>query len=172
MKEAPGKTIEWYTPDPLVKRLEAIFGRFTLDPCATPESARAPKFFTKEDDGLIQSWTGENCWLNPPYGDEIPAWVDKAARESRNANTSVVALLPARTDTDWFHYHVLPFIDTKLDMHGRVHFIGENGKEAKAPQFPSIIVRFSAMSVYGIRYGTIEAEDPPRRTRRKGRNKC
>ena len=76
---------------------------FDLDVCATKENAKCEKYFTKEQDGLSQIWTG-NCWLNPPYGRSIGNWVKKAydSVQAEEANI-VVCLLPARTDTRWFH---------------------------------------------------------------------
>lgn len=75
-----------------------------LDVCALPENAKCKRFFTPEMDGLKQEWTGV-CWCNPPYGRQIGKWVEKAVKSS----ATVVMLLPARTDTKWFHDWCLPY---------------------------------------------------------------
>jgi site-specific DNA-methyltransferase (adenine-specific) len=94
-------TPEWETPQALFDELSHIFGGFTLDPCATTQNAKCTRFFTREDDGLSQPWTGK-VFVNPPYGREIGKWVRKAYEESQNG-ALVVCLLPARVDTRWWH---------------------------------------------------------------------
>ena len=94
------QTCIWPTPDSLFEKLDREF-RFTLDVCALPENAKCSRFFTPDDDGLLQPWQGV-VWCNPPYGNRINDWCEKAFRESHNGAT-VVILLPARTDTRWFH---------------------------------------------------------------------
>lgn len=108
----------------------------TLDVCATPETAKCPRYFTREDDGLSQSWEGV-CWMNPPYGREIRAWIKKAWEESQRGAT-VVCLLPARTDSGWWHDYAIKGEVTFL--RGRVKFVG---CEHNAP-FPCAIVTFRA----------------------------
>lgn len=90
---------EWATPQDVFDELDAEFG-FELDVCATDENAKCARYFTQVDDGLAQEWTGR-CWMNPPYGDTIGAWVRKA-RESAMAGAVVVCLVPARVDTAWW----------------------------------------------------------------------
>lgn len=126
---------DWATPQALVDGLAYIFGRFTLDVCATPETAKAPRYFTPDDDGLSHEWCG-TCWMNPPYGREISGWVRKAW-ESGKEGATVVCLLPARTDTDWWTRYVTK-AETVLFMKGRIKF---DGAEHGAP-FPSAIVVF------------------------------
>src|SRR5438105_2207237 len=94
-------TCEWATPQWLFEALDAEFG-FTLDPCATAENAKCGKHFTKERDGLAQSWDNETVFMNPPYGAVIAAWMRKAF-ESSQRGALVVCLIPARTDTGWWH---------------------------------------------------------------------
>lgn len=90
---------DWETPDCVFAPLHAEFG-FTLDVCATGTSTKCPRFFCKSDDALTQHWSG-TCWMNPPFGNQ-GKWVKKAYEESRNGAT-VVCLLPARTNTNWWH---------------------------------------------------------------------
>lgn len=77
------KTPEWFTPKPFFDELDREF-HFTLDPCATKENAKCKKFYTAEQDGLAQEWTGERVFCNPPYGRQIGRWVEKLATGGRN----------------------------------------------------------------------------------------
>lgn len=74
------KSVEWATPQDVFDGLNREFG-FGTDVCATPENAKCSVFFTKEDDGLSRKWTGV-CWRNPPYGREMPKWIQKAYESS------------------------------------------------------------------------------------------
>jgi phage N-6-adenine-methyltransferase len=130
-------TVEWETPSDLFAELEREFGPFTLDPCATPENAKAPRYFTWQDDGRHQSWANERVFMNPPYGREVGRWVIKAWLEARFNGAFVVCLLPARTDTGWWHDYVMK--GEVRFLRGRLKF-GRLGKR-NAP-FPSAIVIF------------------------------
>lgn len=110
---------------------------FTLDPCATPENAKCAKFYTIEDDGLSKSWAGERVFLNPPYGKGAQNWIAKAYFESLYTEV-IVGLLPARTDTKWFHDYVYGKAEVRFRK-GRLKFVGPDGKTGTAT-FPSIIV--------------------------------
>lgn len=127
------KTCEWETPIEFFKELDARY-HFTLDVCATRENAKCEAFFTREDDGLAQKWHGV-CWMNPPYGREIGKWVRKAY-ETALQGATVVCLLPARTDTAWWHDYC---------MHGDITFIRGRlkfGGCANPAPFPSAVVLF------------------------------
>jgi len=124
---------DWETPQELFDKLDAEF-RFTLDVCALPKNAKCANYFSPRDDGLSQEWTGV-CWMNPPYGCEIGKWMRKAVRESKRGST-VVCLVPARTDTEWWHKYALR--GEIRFIRGRVRF---RGGKATAP-FPSAIVIF------------------------------
>lgn len=121
---------EWETPQELFDELNREFTLF-MDVCATKENAKCEDFWTKEDDGLKQDWFGIRCWMNPPYGREIGKWVEKAAT---GGAPIVVALLPARTDTKWFHDWIYGKAEIRF-LKGRVRFSGKG----PAP-FPSMIV--------------------------------
>ncbi|NDC24671.1 MAG: adenine methyltransferase [Proteobacteria bacterium] len=127
------KTDMWETPQDFYDKYNKKYN-FTLDVCASPENAKCNKFFTKEDDGLKQDWTGF-CWMNPPYGRQIKHWVKKAYESSLNG-TTIVCLLPARTDTSWWHDYC---------MHGKIEFIRGRlkfGESKNSAPFPSAIVVF------------------------------
>lgn len=130
------KTDLWETPADLYQSIERVYHP-TLDVCATPENAKCERYFTPEQDGLAQEWEGV-CWMNPPYGREIGKWVEKAADSAAEGKATVIALLPARTDTAWWHDHVMGNKITFL--RGRLKF---GGSKNSAP-FPSAIVVFTS----------------------------
>lgn len=125
----------WETPPTLFRGLDEEF-RFTLDAAASTENAKCLRFFSETDNALNQPWAPHKVWLNPPYGRTVGAWVRKA-RDEADAGAVVVMLLPVRTDTRWFHDHVLGRAEVRF-LRGRVKFVGA---QAGAP-FPSMIVIF------------------------------
>ena len=136
---------DWETPKDFYEKLDDEF-HFTLDPCCTHESAKCERHYTKDDDGLSKDWSGEIVFCNPPYSKNgnQDAWVKKCYTESLKPNTTVVALLPARTDTNRFHDCILGKAEIRF-IRGRLVFevdgkplIGKNGKPQPAP-FPSMI---------------------------------
>ncbi len=127
-------TDEWPTPLWLFEALSAEFA-FSLDPCATAANAKCRRFFCKAEDGLRQDWGRETVFMNPPYGRAIGGWVQKAF-ESSQQGALVVCLLPARTDTRWWHDYVMRG-EVRL-LRGRITF---EGGVHPAP-FPSAIAIF------------------------------
>lgn len=128
------KTDLWATPQELFDELNKEF-HFELDVCATPENAKCRKFYTKEQDGLAQPWTGRvRC--NPPYGREIGQWVRRAFFAAV-AGATVVMLLPARTDTRWFHEYIYGKAEVRF-IRGRLKF----GDSKNSAPFPSMVVIF------------------------------
>ena len=101
---------DWETPDELFAPLNEEFG-FTLDVCADIHNAKCKQFFSSADDGLSKSWSGI-CWMNPPFGSQ-GKWIKKAYQEARRGIT-VVCLMPARTNTCWWHDYC---------MRGEIRFI-------------------------------------------------
>lgn len=130
------KSDEWSTPQWIYDKLDDEFG-FTLDSCATSENHKCDKFFTKADNGLLHSWYGNNVFCNPPYGRGIYDWVKKAFNEAQEKNTLVVMLLPARTDTKWFHDFIYHKAEIRF-IKGRLKF----GDSKNSAPFPSMIVIF------------------------------
>ena len=127
-------TAEWPTPQSFYDGLNAEFG-FTLDPCCTPQSAKCSTYFTADDDGLSQAWAPHRVFMNPPYGKSIGQWMRKAFNESK-AGALVVCLIPARTDTAWWHDYAAK--GEVRFVRGRLKF---GGHKNSAP-FPSAIVIF------------------------------
>ena len=129
------KTNEWATPQAFFDELNKEFN-FTLDPCATPQNAKCARYFTKEIDGLSQRWRGEIVFCNPPYGRDLSKWVAKAYTETLSGGaTLVVMLIPARTDTSYFHDYIYKKHEVRF-IRGRLHF---NESKCAAP-FPSMVV--------------------------------
>jgi phage N-6-adenine-methyltransferase len=127
-------TDEWETPDWLYSVLDREFG-FTLDPCSTDRNAKCTDHFTRHDDGLARDWGDNVVFMNPPYGRAIGDWMKKAYESSR-VGATVVCLIPARTDTKWWHKYAMKG-EVRL-LCGRIRFVGG---PFCAP-FPSAIVVF------------------------------
>ena len=96
---------DWETPQDFFDKWNEQF-HFTLDACANEKNHKCERYFSKEENGLEKDWSGEVVWCNPPYGQTIGQWVRKCWSEAREKKATVVALLPARTDTKWFHDYV------------------------------------------------------------------
>lgn len=126
------QTNEWATPQSFFNELNDEF-HFTLDPCSTHDNAKCVNHYTIEDDGLSKNWGGQVVFCNPPYGRELPKWVKKCYEERHRA--VVVMLIPARTDTRWFHDYIYNKAEIRF-VKGRLKF--GDGK-SPAP-FPSMVV--------------------------------
>lgn len=124
----------WETPQTFFDKLNRVF-RFNLDVCATPDNAKCPQYFTPDMNGLEQSWQGV-CWMNPPYGRDISRWVEKAYKSGKEHGATIVCLLPARTDTRWWH---------NFCTAGEIYFVKGRlkfGRATAAAPFPSAVVVF------------------------------
>lgn len=128
------ETDNWSTPQDLFDHWNSVYS-FELDVCASPDNAKCEAYFTKEQDGLSQDWSNKVCWMNPPYGREISKWMKKAY-ESKQQGATVVCLVPARTDTAWWHDYAAK---------GAVHFLRGRlkfGNSKNSAPFPSAIIVF------------------------------
>ena len=125
--------VEWETPQDFFDKLNEEF-HFTLDPCSTDENAKCEKHYTKEQDGLSQDWTGETVYCNPPYGRDMPKWIQKCYEHFIVGGTAVM-LIPARTDTKAFHEFIYGKAEIRF-IRGRLRF---SGSKNDAP-FPSMLV--------------------------------
>lgn len=121
----------WETPQDFFNELNKEFD-FETDVCALPENAKCKNYYTPEENGLAQEWGGI-CWCNPPYGRKIGEWVKKASE----SNAFTVMLLPARTDTKWFHEYIYGKAEIRF-IKGRLKF----GNSKNSAPFPSMIVIF------------------------------
>jgi phage N-6-adenine-methyltransferase len=125
---------EWETPIAFFEQLDDEFC-FNLDPCCTITTAKCREYYTKDDNGLSKSWAGKRVFMNPPYGREIGLWMQKAYTEKQNGADVVVCLVPARTDTAWWHDYAMKAKEIRY-IRGRLKF---NGHKNSAP-FPSALV--------------------------------
>lgn len=129
---------QWATPQDFFDELNEEF-HFTLDPCADAYNYRCQKYFTKEENGLFQDWQGEVVSCNPPYGRGINKWIAKASNEA-GGETTIVMLIPARTDTKWFHDYIYKKRGVEIRfIKGRLKF----GDSKNSAPFPSMIVIFN-----------------------------
>lgn len=128
-------TYEWATPKWFFDIITKEYGPLTLDVCATSSNAKCQEYYTIQDNGLVKTWAPKRCWMNPPYGRAIKLWMKKAWYES-TIGAFVVCLVPARTDTSWWHEYAMRGKITFL--RGRLIF---DGAQCGAP-FPSAIVVF------------------------------
>lgn len=136
----------WETPQEFFDRLNDEF-HFDIDVCATHENAKCKWYYTKKNNGLAQTWVG-NIWMNPPYGREIGAWMKKAS-ETKGL---VVCLVPARTDTKWWHDYAMKAKEIRF-VRGRLHF----GNSKNSAPFPSAVVIFDGrQQVKGLHIATME----------------
>jgi site-specific DNA-methyltransferase (adenine-specific) len=131
------KTDQWSTPQEFFDKLDWRFGPFDLDPCANPHNTKCANFFTEAEDGLSKDWEGFTTFVNPPYGRGIDKWIKKSFDESRKDGTRVVMLIPARTDTKYWHQYVMR-ADEVYFLKGRLKF----GECDNSAPFPSAIVVF------------------------------
>lgn len=123
---------EWSTPQPFFDALDREF-KFELDAAATADNAKCPRFYTPLENGLARPWAPYRTFVNPPYGRGMGAWMAKAKREALRG-AIVVCLVPSRTDTAWFHEHVLGHAEIRF-LRGRLRF---GASENSAP-FPSML---------------------------------
>ena len=137
------KKMDYCTPQDFFDRLNDEFG-FVLDAAATAKSAKCPAYYTPETDGLNSHWNlagGGAVWCNPPYGRETGKWVRKAYEEARSGKT-VVLLIPARTDTAYFHDYIYGKAEIRF-VRGRLRFTDEEGNAYDPAPFPSMVVIYN-----------------------------
>ena len=127
------KTDQWATPQDFFDKLNEEFN-FNLDPCADEANHKCERYFTREQDGLLQDWGGSTVFCNPPYGREVGKWTKKCYEEAQKENTLVVLLIPARTDTSYFHDYIYGKAEIRF-VRGRLKF----GEGKNSAPFPSMV---------------------------------
>jgi len=137
----PAKTTEWETPPSVMRWVREHYNP-QLDVCAKKGNAQCDRYFNRTTNGLKQHWGVQDCWMNPPYGQSLKNWVRKAYDESVSGST-VICLLPVRTDAQWWHDYVMPYGEVFF-IRGRLRF---GGAEHNAP-FPSAIVVFYPQHIH------------------------
>lgn len=144
---------QYETPKHLFDFLNDVF-HFELDPCAKPQIEAQKRIntrlrYTEDDDGIIQAWDNVSTFVNPPYS-KISKWIDKAMIEFHFRLSSkfdykaapIVLLVPARTDTQWFHKIAASPFCKIIFLKGRLKF---NNTKTNAP-FPSCLIILSSAS--------------------------
>lgn len=143
MKPIANKEVEWYTPPHILNLVYEVFD-VDLDPAspAVP-TVKAHEYYTKKENGLLNSWYG-NVYLNPPYGRDIKPWILKAVLEYESHNVqNMLLLIPAKTDTLWFN-RLMAQTTCFCTIIGRINFIaGDNQEHYKTGTFPSLMVLMS-----------------------------
>lgn len=136
------KNMLWCTPQDFFDKLNEEFN-FVLDAAATDNTAKCSLYYTPETDGLSQSWDcGGAVFCNPPYGREIRKWVKKAYTEANKGKNPIVLLIPARTDTTYFHDYIYGKAEIRF-IRGRLRFIDGDGNAADPAPFPSMVVVYN-----------------------------
>jgi hypothetical protein len=135
---------EWLTPPNIIKAL----GEFDLDPCSPIHRPwnTAKNHFSILDDGLSRDWSGR-VWLNPPYGLEATAWLNKLADHGDG-----IALIFARTETKMFFETVWRRADACLFIEGRLYFHHVNGERAAANSgAPSVLIAYGKSNIESLK---------------------
>lgn len=136
------KKMDWCTPKCVFAALNDEFN-FVLDAAASDKNAKCDEYYTEKDDALAQSWDkGGAVFCNPPYGRHIGKWVKKAYDESAKIHYPVVLLIPARTDTTYFHDYIYGKAEIRF-IRGRLHFTDDDGVPGGCAPFPSMIVIYN-----------------------------
>ena len=133
---------EWYTPKYIIDYIEKTYGKIILDPCSSKSTSIGVKNYTKEDNGLSKDWNERVVFVNPPYGREIKQWVKKSKEENEKHNNTIILLIPARTDTSYWHEYIFPRYNEIHFIKGRIKFLTDEGESQSAP-FPSCLVVFN-----------------------------
>lgn len=132
--------IEWYTPKWIFEAMDTKFDMDVCHPINTIPYIPASKKYTIKDDGLNQPWIGK-VWMNPPYGKSIDKWLEKFYNHQNG-----IALVFARTDTQWFHKYCAT-ADAILFLSGRIKFVDGLGKKSGSPGCGSMLVAFGKENV-------------------------
>jgi hypothetical protein len=134
------ESVEWYTPPEIIERVRTTLGEISLDPASCDEAQRVVNaicHLTQKQNGLSGNWSGK-VFLNPPYGKEIGKWIEKLVAEyEAKAISEAIALVPARTDTEWFQ-KIAPY--TLCLVKGRLKFWNSQGEADNNASFPSAVV--------------------------------
>jgi len=130
---------EWESPQWLYDKLDSVF-HFTLDPCATHENHKCEKYYTIEENGLLQDWEDEIAFINPPYS-QTKLWAKKCS-EAQYGGAQIVLLIPSRTDTIYLQNYIFPDSNIICFIKGRLKF----GNQKNSAPFPSLLAVYGVLS--------------------------
>ena len=136
------KSNDWATPQSFFDKLNGVFGPFTLDAAASADNYKVANHYTEADNALVQDWSGNRVFLNPPYGRGLKDWIKKGYEEGQKDDTTVVMLIPARTDTKWFHEIVMPNAYLVYLIKGRFNFSCPGHVENANAPFPNMLILY------------------------------
>jgi len=151
--------MDWETPPEFFDLVNRHYGPFDLDAAALPSNSLCPRYLSPREDALQSEWgpvpagrrgrdtRAARVWCNPPYGDLLGRFVEKAWHEWYHRNCTVTLLIPPRTDTSWWHRFVLYASDIWF-VRGRISFI-QDGQPCTGNTFPSVLVHFG----HHVRFG-------------------
>lgn len=147
---------DWGTPLETVRAIERLLKvEFDLDVCATEENAKCVRYISPGEDSLVTAWNGKNCFMNPPYGPKVGDWFKKVVKEIVWGKPNLIAcLLPARTDTRWWHKWVWLAEEVYL-LKGRIRFVGAMA----GARFPSALIVFKEGGGYDVTQGEYDATE-------------
>lgn len=126
----------WATPPDLFQTLDQEF-HFICDVAALPHNTKCASYITPQQNALQIDWPRGPCWLNPPYGKELEAFIRKSLEQSRLGST-VVALVPVRSSNQWW-FETIPHATEVRFIRGRVQFVGAT----QLAPFPSAVIVFT-----------------------------
>lgn len=141
---------DWETPPWLLEKVREIFGRpIALDPCTNPDNPTgAASFYTKKENGLLLPWE-PFTFVNPPYGRELPTWVDKVIEEYRGSPNRafvvpMLVLAPCRPEVRWYN-RLSYFATNRCIFDQRIQFVNPETKQVvKGSNFPNALFLFDA----------------------------
>ena len=150
----------WATPNEIFNFAQNRWGNFTLDAAANLFNSKVTNFISENQDALKTSWISNNTWLNPPYGRQMPKFIQRALNQVREGNTNrVVCLIASRTDTKIFQEVIFPYASELYFIKGRIKFL-KNGEKVQGANFASVFVVFDQRRLKGnplvVNYGKAE----------------
>lgn len=147
---ALSESSEWETPGHVIELVTSLFGPITLDVASTDRNAVCAEHCT--EGALERTWRSAGItWCNPPYGRDIHLWIDRAIEEAQRG-AHIVMLVPAHTDTAWFHRAAA--CARVYFLRGRLQFTLA-GVSMGSARFPSALIEFTSAQDTGM--GVIDA---------------
>ena len=150
----------WGPPEAIFNFAQNKWCNFTLDAAANLFNSKVTNFISENQDALKTSWISNNTWLNPPYGRQMPKFIQRALNQVREGNTDrVVCLIASRTDTKIFQEVIFPYASELYFIKGRIKFL-KNGEKVQGANYASVFVVFDQRRLKGnplvVNYGKAE----------------
>jgi len=129
-------TPEWYTPQEFIEMARSVLGQIDIDPASNPIAqgwVKATKFYTREDDGLIQPWSGR-VWCNPPYGKFTKLFLQRGVELCRAGDIEACIFLVNRTGAAWY-VDLIEHFDAVCQVRKRIAFLNQQGIQEGSPRY-------------------------------------